>query len=342
MWNYEDIDWKFKEDCEDRSRNKWIAFASMTHGQRRKFLIEHGLQYRDVPRCRKCHHVFFNCVCTDKIHFKKMKERKALIDASFEEKLKHSKELVFEVIQKSKGKKIYLAYSGGIDSECCVQLFKEHIIRGDVTVITGLTFIDFPETVNRINELEKELKITILRAKPKVTFRQIVGKYGLPMYSRSSSEKSKRIATSRCCDLLKKQPMNRMTKDADALILGLRMDENRYRRMVIMQMGDFFYSKSHKSWRVYPIAYWTIDDVWKFQNMMGFKYNRIYDNTNCKSRGFFKLENGKTYQIRTGCWACPQAVKGGYLVWLERYYPNFYKTLMVDFGLKDTLKNSNL
>jgi len=338
MWNNENIRWKFKDDCSDRSRNKWVAFASMNQGHRRKFLREQSLQYKDVPRCKKCLHVFFKCVCGNKKYLKKMRMNKVLLNATFEEKLEHSKKLIEEVIKKSEGKKIYLAYSGGIDSECCVQLFKDYIKDGRVTVITGLTFVDFPETIDRINELEKELNIEILRAKPKVTFKQIVEKYGLPLYSRSSSEKSKRIATSRCCDLLKKQPMNKMTKDADALILGLRVEENRYRKMVILQMGDFFFSKSHKSWRVYPIAYWTINDVWRFQSMRKFNYNKIYDKTNCGKNGFFKLDSGKFYQIRTGCWACPQAIKGGYLTWLEKYYPQFYKTLMINFGLEKYVK----
>jgi len=312
----------------------------MNLGQRRRFLVEQGIQYKDVPRCKKCIHVFFKCVCGNKEYLKKMKKNRVLLNASFEKKVEHSKKLVDKLLKKTKGKKIYLAYSGGIDSECCVQLFKDYIKDGKVIVITGLTFVDFPESINRINELEKELGIEILRAKPKVTFKYIVDKYGLPMYSRSSSEKSKRIATSRCCDLLKKQPMNKMTKDACALILGLRVEENRYRKMVILQKGDLFFSNSHKSWRVYPIAYWTIDDVWKFQKMKNFKYNKIYDNTNCAKRGFFKLDNGKFYQIRTGCWACPQAIKGGYLIWLEKYYPQFYKTLMVDFGLGKHVKDN--
>ena len=72
-------------------------------------------------------------------------------------------------------------------------------------------------------------------------------------------------------------------------------------------------------------------------SLIGFMFNSnvrlgkltddIYDNTNISKKGFYKLNNGKIYQIRTGCWCCPQATRGGYLEWLSRYYPNYHKQL---------------
>jgi 3'-phosphoadenosine 5'-phosphosulfate sulfotransferase (PAPS reductase)/FAD synthetase len=341
MWKPENIKWKFKDDCSDRSRNKWIAFATFTQYQRRKFLEREGLQYKDVPRCKLCHHPFFKCVCEDEGYHKKIRQRKKLLHLPFEEKLEYSRKIVEKTLKKLNEKKIYLAYSGGIDSECCVQLFKEAIMDGRVKVIFGATLVDFPETIKRVDELEKELKIKIIRAMPEkgISFRYIVEKYGLPLHSRSSSNKKLRIATSKCCELLKKRPMNKLTKDTDALIMGLRIEENQYRMMLLFDKGAFFYSKGHKNWRIYPVAYWSIDDIWKFQEKMGFNYNKIYDNTNCNKKGFYRLSDKKYYQIRTGCWSCPQSIKGGYLVWLERYYPNFYKALMVNFGL---IKHHNM
>lgn len=201
-----------------------------------------------------------------------------------------------------------------------------------VTVVIGDTLVEFPETRKRWAELQKEIpkgKFIIARPERGVSFISIVRKNGgrFPIYSRGTARLEDREATKKCCKYLKKDPMHKQTKNADVLILGLRKAENQYRGMIIFRMGNYFHSKALKTWRVYPIAYWTIDDVWKFQKLRGFKYNDIYNHTNCGKVGFFKTKTKKIYQIRTGCWCCPQSIHSGYLDWLEEYFPEFRNAL---------------
>lgn len=320
----------------------WNYFASLSKGEKRKFLKQHNLQYKDVPRCRKCKHVFFDCKCNDEEYKKRMQQRHAELNKSFEEKLAHSKEIISKLqkqLEESPNKKAYLSYSGGIDSECCVQLCKDLIAKGLVTVVIGDTLVEFPETRKRWEELQKEIpsgQFIIVRPERGMSFKVITKKYGLPVYTRSSdADKEKREATEKCCLELKKKPLKKATKDADFQIMGLRVEESHYRRLSIFRMGDFSFSKKDHNWRIYPIAFWSIDDVWEFQRREGFNYNKIYDYTNCGKTGFYQTEDGTLYQIRTGCWCCPQALKRGYLEWLERYYPKFYDALVNKLGLKD-------
>ena len=180
-WKSERINWKGKKDF-------WIQsnYHKMNNSERRGFLKREGLEYSDVPVCKDCQHSYQTCVCGNKKYHEKIDARKKLFASTFEEKYCFSKTLVQKILDENKGKKIYIAYSGGIDSECCVQLFKDAIMDGRVQVIWGDTLVEFPDTRNRIQELEKELGVKIIRATPErgISFRTVVQKYGLPLYSR--------------------------------------------------------------------------------------------------------------------------------------------------------------
>lgn len=334
-WADERINWKSKKDF-------WLQsnYHNMTNSERRGFLKGKGLEYSDIPICKDCQHIYCKCVCHNEKYREKIDARKKLFKSSFEDKLKFSQELVKKVLNENIGKKIYLAYSGGIDSECCVQLFKDAIIDGRIQVVWGDTLVEFVDTRNRIQELENEFGIKVTRATPErgMSFKTVVQKYGLPLYSRASKSKEKQVATLKCCYLLKKKPMKQITKHWNVAILGLRLEENMYRTSLIYNRGSYFFSKTNQMFRVYPIAYWTIEDVWKFQKLMEFHYNRLYDNTNCQKIGFYKLNNGTFYQIRTGCWSCPQARYSGYLEWLQTFYPRFFSAIMKNYGLDKVIE----
>jgi 3'-phosphoadenosine 5'-phosphosulfate sulfotransferase (PAPS reductase)/FAD synthetase len=215
------------------TQKDWGYFATLDRIGRRKFMKEHGLQYQrknNVPKCEKCIHVFFHCVCEDPEFAKKKALWQAELNKSFKEKLGHSEELVQKVLEKARKYhlKIYLAYSGGIDSECCLQLFKEGIKEGLITVIVGNTTTELPDTFRRWKEAESELGVKFIYALPErgVTFKSNSIKYGLAIYSRNNGDESKKIPTKQCCGNLKEKPQFKLMKDADGIILGLKATEN--------------------------------------------------------------------------------------------------------------------
>jgi 3'-phosphoadenosine 5'-phosphosulfate sulfotransferase (PAPS reductase)/FAD synthetase len=317
----------------------WQQYAALEPKNRSKFLKKYGLQKKDVPQCPKCKAVFFNCYCKDSAKITLHDERKAEYRKPFLEKLKHSQELVEKVLAENKCKQIFLAYSGGIDSECCVQLFKEAIMDGRVTVITADTLCEFPQTRKRWQQAETELGVKFTYARPDlgVSFPVMVKKVGWPLYARGHSDIEKRKPTDECCKNLKKKNMKKIEKQAGVLILGLRGEENSNRRKKTIQYGDYFYSKSDKQYHVFPIAFWSIEDVWEYQNMCCFNYNGIYDLTNCNKKGFYQLPNGEFYQIRTGCVWCPQSINSGYLIWLKEFFPRHYDVMINQLGLKNNV-----
>ena len=311
----------------------WKDYESKTISERRKFLKKNGFNKRNVPHCIDCRHPFYHCVCHDVEWQARKKLKVDHLYAPFEEKLSKSLALKDQVMAAHKGKKIWLAYSGGIDSECCARLFKDEIKNGEVRVMWNDTLVELPETRKTVENFEKEFGIKVLRLTPiGWSFKKVVETYGLPMYARSAYF-DKRLATERCCFHLKKEPPKHMTEKIEVLIMGLRIKESRYRAKAIFRYGDHYYSKSTSQWRVYPVAYWTTDDAWAYQAKEKFPYNPIYDYTNMGKKGMFKLSDGRIYQIRTGCWSCPQGIRLGYLEWLKAYYPRYHHALLFNFGL---------
>jgi 3'-phosphoadenosine 5'-phosphosulfate sulfotransferase (PAPS reductase)/FAD synthetase len=343
---------KIEYDKYPLAQKDWEYFAILTKSQRAKFLKEHNLQYMrgEVPRCSNCYHAFFQGVCGDLNYRKKIDIRQAKLSASFEDKLEYSITLVNKVLEDARNNNwiLYLAYSGGIDSECCLQLFKEGIKEGLVKVIVGDTTTELPDTTRRWKEAEEELGIKFIYARPPngenpleplITFKSNAIKNGLAIFGRNSmgkygnkkmmGDQSLLIPTKECCGNLKERPQAKLLKKLkpDGIILGLKATEKSYgRKLTIYRKGDYFtYADGTK--RVYPIAYWTLDDEWTFQKKMGFKYNGIYDKTNIGKQGVYKLKNGKLYGIRSGCGFCPQTIQSGYTEWLREYYPKWFEAL---------------
>jgi 3'-phosphoadenosine 5'-phosphosulfate sulfotransferase (PAPS reductase)/FAD synthetase len=335
------------------SKEEWegeFCFPSppnkFSNKSRRGFLKEKGLNYQDVPRCSTCLKVFFRCMCEDSNYtkkeerevYKKHKEKiKNELNKSFEEKLEYSLKKVKYVLDvvRDNDLKMYLAYSGGIDSECCLQLYKDGIKEGIIKVIVGNTLSDLPDTKRRWKEAEEELNVNFTYATPRsgVSFRSNATKYGLPLFPRGG--KGSASPTKKCCDNLKEKPQRLLMGDATGIILGIKATEGQNRRLAVLKDGDCFVSKIKKIkdgkkedvWYVRPIAFWTADDEWKFQEMLGFEYNKIYNNTNINKKGYYQLSNGRLFQIRSGCAFCPQGIHIGYLEWLREYYPAWYTAL---------------
>jgi 3'-phosphoadenosine 5'-phosphosulfate sulfotransferase (PAPS reductase)/FAD synthetase len=317
----------------------WLPYAKLSATERKAFLRKYKLQHRDVPQCNECKAIFVNCYCHNAEKVLLHATRRKEYQKSFFEKLEQSKALVQQLLKEHEGEKIFLAYSGGIDSECCLNLFKEAVMDGRITVIVADSLCDFPQSRQRWADAEKELGVKFVYARPDlgVSIKTIIQKVDWPIYPRGQGDPEKRKAAKECCNGLKKKNMKKIQKEANGtvIIMGLRGEENSNRRKKTIQYGDYFYSKSEKNWHVCPIAYWSIEDVWRYQEYAGFNYSKLYDLTNCGKKGFYLLPNGEYYQIRTGCTFCAQALEGGYLIWLEAFFPKYYDAMVNKLGLKN-------
>jgi len=103
----------------------------------------------------------------------------------------------------------------------------------------------------------------------------------------------------------------------DGAAIGIRADENAYRRIHIRTYGPLFRAETRQVWQVYPLASWSVRDVWAFILSRGLDYNRAYDRL---------AEIGVPLdQRRVGPFACETALGYGQLAVLKAGWPDLYE-----------------
>lgn len=102
----------------------------------------------------------------------------------------------------------------------------------------------------------------------------------------------------------------------DGCFLGLRMDENARRRLMIRTRGTTFYNERRQIWTCCPIAAWSVRDVWAYILSRGLPYNAAYD---VLERIGVPLE-----QQRIGPLAVERVLGRGQLAILKRGWPDLF------------------
>ena len=176
---------------------------------------------------------------------------------------------LLQSIPQDKGK-IILAYSGGKDSDVCLELCKMAGIP--FRAVYHSTTIDPPGTIKHVQD--NNVSIT----RPNKTFFALMRENGFP-------SRYKRW----CCRLLKE------FYDGDIIVQGIRASESKKRAKKYKEPEQCrVYDKKHKS-RVYmPILYWTDEDIKEFVTERGVKCHPLY-----YRGGQFDVTQ------RLGCIGCP-------------------------------------
>ena len=237
---------------------------------------------------------------------------------------------------------VYISFSGGKDSTVLLDLVRQ--VNPNIPAVFIDTGLEYPE----IKEFVKT-KDNIITLRPKMSFKQVIEKYGYPMVSKEQANYLDDIRTStpkmrirrlegdrqgrfklskkwyylidapfkvshRCCNIMKKEPAKRYERETRRVpFIGTLAEESKLRQQSYLKTGcNAFNSKRPNST---PLGFWKEQDILQY----------IKDNNLeiCSVYGDIVEEDGKlvlTGLQRSGCVYC------GYAVHLEKE-PNRYQRL---------------
>lgn len=159
-----------------------------------------------------------------------------------------------------------------------------HMMRqftDNIEVVTLDTGLLFPETYKLIDDVEKQLDITVQRVKPEQTLSQQAREHGSLLWETTPDK---------CCQLRKTMPLKKTLANYDAWITGLRRDQSPTRANIPVIDWDDRYGLM----KLCPFATWTEDMLWTYIKAYDLPYNILHD------RGYASI----------GCYTCTRAAAG--------------------------------
>lgn len=238
--------------------------------------------------------------------------------------------------------KVYISFSGGKDSTVLLDLVRQ--VNPNIQALFIDTGLEYPETKEFVKSIDN---VIILR--PKMSFKQVIEKYGYPMVSKEQANYLDDIRTStekmrirrlegdtkgrfklskkwhylidapfkvshRCCLIMKKEPAKRYEHETGRVpFIGTLADESTLRQQSYLKTGcNAFNSKRPNST---PLAFWKEQDILQYIYEKKLRINKAYGDIVCNN-GVYHT----TKCDRTGCIFC------GFGVHLEKE-PNRYQRL---------------
>lgn len=234
--------------------------------------------------------------------------------------------MAYELLDSDPSRKLYVAYSGGKDSECIVQLALDAIGPEGIDVHYHVSGIDPPEIVRHVRQKFRtweSLGVTCVFGKLPISMHDLIVRRGPP---------TRQIRY--CCEYYKESHgVGRI------VVTGVRWDESDRRRRIHGVVTQSSANKKHR--RTYvddndisrktleacptkakiminPIIDWDHHMVWDYIHTKGIAYCRLYD------EGFHRL----------GCIGCPMAGTEGryreFARWphMRRYYLRSFKDML--------------
>jgi len=280
-----------------------------------------------------------------------LRERQSL---PLDVKVRITKDRISEWHRKHDGK-VYVSFSGGKDSTVLLHLARE--VDPEIRAVFVDTGLEYPE----IREFVKTFEGVDWR-KPAMSFRQVIERYGYPVISKEQAcaisryrntkdpqqkyyrlhgwpggDKGKIsykwqfmidapfLISDKCCDVMKKSPLDRYAKETGrAAMTGMMAEESRGRITQYCRNGGCFFQNKRNS-IAWPIAFWKEEDVWEYIRREGLPYSEIYD----------------TGVTRTGCVFCMFGVHfdegENRFQRLRQTHPKMWKYCIHSLGLGEVL-----
>lgn len=202
---------------------------------------------------------------------------------------------------------VYVAFSGGKDSTVLLDIVRR--IYPDVPAVFADTGLEFPEVRQFAMSCEN-----VVVVRPEMNFRKVIETYGYPVVSKRvadvveygrkpGSTRWKLLhgevmrsngtpsefnckkwcyllnapfkVSSRCCNVMKKQPMKKYAKQTKRYpIIATMAEESRNRRTVWLKHGCNAFSGKKPSST--PMSFWTENDVLEYLYTYNIPYASVY------------------------------------------------------------------
>ena len=269
---------------------------------------------------------------------------------------------------------VYIAFSGGKDSTVLLDLVRQEY--PEVPAVFCDTGLEFPEIKEFIKTIDN-----VVWVKSKLSFRQIIEKYGYPIISKEQAAyiqeyrdtKSEKLKDTRwngnksgrgkisnkwkflvnadfkisdkCCDYMKKEPAHRYEKETGRkAYIGVMAEESMKRVQDYKKYGCNAFETKRPLSR--PMGFWTEQDVLKYLKVFGLSYSCVYGDI-IEENGIYRV----TGEPRTGCmfcmFGCQMEKEPNKFQRMKELYPQIHSYCMKDWedgglGLKKVLNAINI
>ena len=264
--------------------------------------------------------------------------------------------------------KVYVSFSGGKDSTVLL-----HLVRGlfpDVKAMYVNTGLEYPEIVQFVKTFDN---VDIIR--PKISFKQVIEKYGYPVIGKEVSQHLSTAKTSpngkvakffldnkenpkfgtpydfskysylldapfkisaSCCKVMKKSPASSYEKETGLSPITAQMaEESRLRRQIWLKQGCNAFSVNRPISN--PMSFWTEQDVLEYIARKKIKIAPVYgDVLGCPGGRY------TTGCHRTGCVFCLFGIKQdgtpNRIQRLAKTHPALWKYCIYTLGMKEVME----
>lgn len=191
-------------------------------------------------------------------------ERHARKTAGYESRVAHALTLLRQACDRHPGRLVQ-STSLGVEGMVITDLVARHQLP--VVVATLDTGMLHPETLALLPRIEARYGIRVERHGPDADSVAAFDRDHGPLAMRRSVELRKA-----CCALRKLEPMTRLLAGHEAWITGLRREQSGHR-------ADVPFSEPDEDGRVkyYPLADWSLADVWHYVQVHDVPYNVLHD-----------------------------------------------------------------